>query len=345
MDKKISIIVPVYNVEEFLGRCVDSLVNQTYRNIEIILVDDKSPDKCPEICDSLAKTDSRISVVHKEQNEGLGLARNTGIENSHGDYILFIDSDDYLDLKTCEITKAALEKTNSDICCFSCADIYQEKIVYNTVVENELVFENGEIINAFLPRSIASNESGSEKEIGISANMVLYNAALFKNSSLRFVSEREYVNEDLIFRIELCRHIKKAVIIPDTLYCYFHNSGTLTTNYKKNRFEASCKVFDKVNTMIEDMDCRELFKRNIRYFMLNTMVSIKMEVANFGFSSIKTIGAICNNETLCGALKQYNISAMPPSYKLFFGALKSKHPLIVFLLVKASLLTNQKKIS
>jgi glycosyltransferase involved in cell wall biosynthesis len=345
MDKKISIIVPVYKVEEFLGRCVDSLVNQTYRNIEIILVDDKSPDKCPEICDALAKTDSRIKVIHKEKNEGLGFARNTGIDNASGDYILFIDSDDYLSLKTCEITKAKLDETKSDICCFCCADIYKDKIVNNTVTENELIFENDEIITSFLPRCIASDESSGESEIGISANMVLYKASLFETGTLRFVSEREFVNEDLLFRIELCKYVKKAIVLPDNLYFYFHNSGTLTTNYKENRFEASCKIFNKVNAMIEDLNCRELYIRNIRYLMLNTMVSIKMEVAKYGFSSIKTIKEICNSETLIDALKQYNISDMPTSYKLFFNKLKAKRAFAVFILVKASLLTNRKKIS
>ena len=80
MSKKISIIVPVYNVEKYLERCVESLVNQTYQNIEIILVDDKSPDSSGALCDELAKKDERIRVFHKEKNEGLGFARNTGIE-------------------------------------------------------------------------------------------------------------------------------------------------------------------------------------------------------------------------------------------------------------------------
>ena len=187
MDKKISIIVPVFNVEKYLNRCVESLVNQTYKNIEIILVDDYSTDSSPLLCDELAKTDERIKVVHKEKNEGLGFARNTGIENSSGDYILFIDSDDYFDLKTCETTKAKLEKSDSDICCFCCADVYKDKTTKNTAIENELVFENGEIITSFLPRCIASNESGSESEIGISANMVLYKASVFRRlPSFRF---------------------------------------------------------------------------------------------------------------------------------------------------------------
>lgn len=98
---KFSIIVPVYKVEKYLDRCVQSLLNQTYGNIEIILVDDGSPDSCPAMCDRYREQDSRVKAVHKE-NGGLSDARNKGMECADGDYILFVDSDDYIELDTCQ---------------------------------------------------------------------------------------------------------------------------------------------------------------------------------------------------------------------------------------------------
>ena len=95
-SEKISIIVPVYKVEEYICECIDSLINQTYQNIEVLLVDDGSPDRCPEICDEYAKKDSRINVIHKE-NGGVSSARNAGLDAATGDYIAFVDSDDYVD--------------------------------------------------------------------------------------------------------------------------------------------------------------------------------------------------------------------------------------------------------
>ena len=92
----ISVIVPVYKVEQYLDKCVESIVNQTYRNLEIILVDDGSPDNCPAMCDGWAKRDYRIKVIHKA-NGGLSDARNAGIEVAQGEYICFVDSDDYLE--------------------------------------------------------------------------------------------------------------------------------------------------------------------------------------------------------------------------------------------------------
>ena len=94
MNPLISVIVPVYKVEKYLNKCVQSIVNQTYKNLEIILVDDGSPDNCPEMCDEWAKKDSRIKVIHQE-NAGLAEARNSGISVATGEFFMFIDSDDY----------------------------------------------------------------------------------------------------------------------------------------------------------------------------------------------------------------------------------------------------------
>lgn len=117
MDKVISIIVPVYNVEEFLDECVQSIVDQTYENLEIILVDDGSKDNSPALCDAWAEKDARIKVVHK-QNGGLSDARNRGIEEATGDYIYFIDSDDYIDKTMCQRVMEQFRHSDADMVAF-----------------------------------------------------------------------------------------------------------------------------------------------------------------------------------------------------------------------------------
>ena len=102
MNPMISVIVPIYNVEKYLARCVDSIVNQTYKNLEIILVDDGSPDRCPQMCDDYAEKDSRIKVIHKK-NGGLSDARNAGMAVATGEYISFIDSDDWIETSMFEL--------------------------------------------------------------------------------------------------------------------------------------------------------------------------------------------------------------------------------------------------
>lgn len=114
MDKLISIIVPIYKVENYIHKCIDSLVNQTYKNIEIILVDDGSPDNCGKICDKYANRDERIKVIHKE-NGGLSAARNDGMDICRGEYIMFVDSDDYISYSFCEDLMNAIVENDADI--------------------------------------------------------------------------------------------------------------------------------------------------------------------------------------------------------------------------------------
>ena len=121
--EKISVIVPVYKVEKYLQRCIESIINQTYKNLEIILIDDGSPDNCGIICDEYAKKDNRIKVIHKE-NGGLSDARNAGLDIATGEYIAFVDSDDYIALNMFETLHSLMIKDNSDmaLCEILCVD-------------------------------------------------------------------------------------------------------------------------------------------------------------------------------------------------------------------------------
>ena len=110
----ISIIVPIYNVEDYLKRCIDSILGQTYKNLEVILVDDGSPDKCGKICEEYKLIDSRIKVIHKK-NGGLSSARNNGLDIATGDFIGFVDSDDYIERNMYESLIEALNNNNADI--------------------------------------------------------------------------------------------------------------------------------------------------------------------------------------------------------------------------------------
>jgi len=123
----ITVIVPVYNVELYLKKCIDSIVNQTYRNLEIILVDDGSTDSCPKICDEYAKKDTRITVYHKE-NGGLSDARNYGIDRSTGAFLTFIDSDDYIDNTYVKYLYGLLNKYNTKISSCLCKIVFKDKI-------------------------------------------------------------------------------------------------------------------------------------------------------------------------------------------------------------------------
>lgn len=123
MNHKVSIIVPVYNVEKYIHKCIDSILAQTYRNLEIILVDDGSPDNCGKICDEYASNDNRIIVIH-QKNGGLSAARNAGLNKSTGNFIVFVDSDDYLEISAIEDCIHYIKTNNYDILIFNWYDVY-----------------------------------------------------------------------------------------------------------------------------------------------------------------------------------------------------------------------------
>jgi glycosyltransferase involved in cell wall biosynthesis len=127
-NEKVSIIIPVYGVEKFLDRCLKSIVNQTYKNLEIVLVDDGSKDNSGNICDSWGKKDNRIKVIH-QKNKGLSGARNTGLRNISGTYFFAIDSDDYLDLNAVKYLVRAIEETGSDVAIFKYSLTFNQKMI------------------------------------------------------------------------------------------------------------------------------------------------------------------------------------------------------------------------
>ena len=141
---KVSIISPMYNVEKYLKKCLESYVNQTLIDIEIILVDDGSPDNSGKIADEYAKRDSRIRVIHKK-NAGVSAARNDGLSIAKGEYVIFCDSDDWMNENACEILYSAAKKNNADI---SIADVYMAYSNKNIAVQ----FYKDQFLDIFLPK-------------------------------------------------------------------------------------------------------------------------------------------------------------------------------------------------
>lgn len=142
MDRSVSIIVPVYKVEKYLSRCIKSIISQTYRNLEIILIDDGSPDNCPQICDEFAEIDCRIKVLH-QSNMGLSKARNKGLEICTGEFIAFVDSDDFINIHVIERWVRLLERYNADMVVGKHANYYGEKDSEDLI---KLLFKDSQVI-------------------------------------------------------------------------------------------------------------------------------------------------------------------------------------------------------
>ena len=208
MDKLISIIVPVYNVEQYIKRCLDSISRQTYKKIEIIIIDDGSKDASADICERCAMADSRIIFIKKE-NEGAGYTRNIGIDVAKGDYIFFVDSDDYI-MPNCieRLLKVALEE-NADI--VKCSWIEGKEDNYNVIPKKKKykIYSN---IHAFYTR-----------EMNIAVHGKLYRNSII--GDIRYPKETTY--DDEFFTYKLIYNASKIVILDEPYYYYYFNPNSI----------------------------------------------------------------------------------------------------------------------
>lgn len=215
METAISVIVPIYRVEKYLPACIDSILNQTFTDFELILVDDGSPDRCPEICDETAKRDARVRVIH-QANQGLSAARNAGIEAARGAWLSFVDSDDYIAPQFYEKLYQTAQRTDAD--CVMCS------------VQN--VDESGKLIDSALMRVADEVKTGQEvlRKIGrddvtpyLTAWNKLYRRKLF--NTLRYPAGRQ--NEDVFVFAELFCQVQRAVCVAEPLYFYRKRIGSI----------------------------------------------------------------------------------------------------------------------
>jgi glycosyltransferase involved in cell wall biosynthesis len=253
----ITIIVPIYNVEKYLHKCILSITSQTYKNLEIILVDDGSPDNCPAICDQYAINDSRIKVIHKI-NGGLSSARNAGLDIATGKYVLFVDSDDSITEECIEVLYDSLKKTNSQIAVGNILIVNSEDFPQrNEMVLNEMVqvlSSKEAILNIY-------TEGLKLQFITVWGN--LYEMDLFK--TLRFPEGK--INEDEFLNYKLFYLSKRIVYTPSKIYNYLIRiDSIMKSNYSLNRLD-----------FLEALEERILFFENLTEF------KILSETLNFYF--------------------------------------------------------------
>lgn len=206
MKKLVSIIIPVFRTEKYISRCIDSIKKQTYQNIEIILVDDGSDDQAPQLCDRFAEEDYRIKVLHKE-NGGLSSARNAGIDAVHGEYISFVDSDDYIEEDMIETLLSAIEKNNAELAMVRYQEVKSSIPEKDTSVYREEIYVGEKVEAAFHLLKVDSVCVGLYKKKCI--------------GDTRFPIGK--TSEDIVFNFEIFKKCCSFVYIPIKKYYYYHN--------------------------------------------------------------------------------------------------------------------------
>lgn len=332
MDIKLSIIVPVYKAEAYLERCVASLQNQTLREIEIILVDDGSPDACPVICDRFAEEDARIRVIHKE-NQGAGMARNAALALAQGEYIGFVDSDDFVELDMYETLWRAAKAYNADL-----------------VLSGEFNYENGdtgETKHCFARPEVFEGAAGRKKLLlgtagaepeeaedsrySPSNTSKIFKTEIVRDNKLRFLSECAILSEDMLFLLDFIPHIERAVGIPGAFYHYCRNEQSVSKGFEDGRMK-------KIRAFGEEMECRlnkqlpeceyrlyldRQYQAQIRFFTVQEIANARacgMAEAELN----RRLKDIVNDVRLCAVLRRYPWRRLPLKQAVFAFALRFK---------------------
>ena len=262
MDKTVSVILPIYNVEKYLERAVESVNNQTYTNLEIILVDDGSTDSSGTICDEMSLRDNRIKVIHK-QNGGVSDARNVGKSIATGQYILFIDPDDFINEKMIEILVNNIQAYDADVSCCQYMDVYDNNSFpqYSDVRTKKLInreeFLKEYLYDTYITASVCTKLM--KREI---------------SDKIDFPVGKVY--EDAFYHLELAKTADRFICITKPLYYYYHRTNSITTKpYRKENMYA-IEAYNNYLRYIEDTYEGKL-KKSLRKSALFRLIH-----ANFG---------------------------------------------------------------
>lgn len=262
MGDKISVIVPIYKVEDYLHRCIDSIINQTYTNLEIILVDDGSPDNCPMICDEYAEKDSRIRVVHKK-NGGLSDARNAGLDIATGEYIMFIDSDDFVDIEMMESMMRNMIDKNVDMVVCNIKYVYEDREVvkYN---QSDRILDRYEAMEEYLKDGVVQAVAWNK----------LYKKSLINN--MRYKVGK--TNEDEFFTYKVVDKTDKIYYNSRPFYNYIQRDSSIMGKYSLKRLDGVEASYERLNFIKEKYPT--LYEKEKKTFLNLCIYSYQMILKN-----------------------------------------------------------------
>ena len=314
MNSLISVIVPVYNAENYLDRCIKSIINQKYKELEIILVDDGSKDNSLEICKSYANKDNRIYVIHKE-NAGVSAARNTGIEAATGDYIAFVDSDDYIDENMYFNMMQKASEYNCDLVMCDC---------YKVRGNNKSIFTH-DIRSGFYNKEQLYKEYfdkllmlGSINYPATISNWVLLiKRDIFKENNLRYPEGIKY-SEDLLLGSQVMYYVNRFYYLKGQCYYYYiDNPSSATNTYYEKKWDNFLELYNKIDRFFskkEDFDFTNQINYCLLFFIYNSIGDIYGSNDNL-FEKRRKILKILNDKHVCEMFKAIDIDKLNISNK------------------------------
>lgn len=333
MNDLISIIVPVYNVEQYIDKCITSIINQSYKNIEIILVDDGSTDNSGKICDKYKEKDTRISVKHKT-NEGVSSARNYGIESAKGKWICFIDADDWIDDNYCEIMHDTAIKYNADV--VLCG--------YNRVTPSKTEkINNDDIITEVNSREYLINSLNPQTGYGF-CHMKIYCKDIIKD--IRF-KEKMQVGEDAFFNEQISKNIKKAIFLNKSIYNYRINANSVVRKFDinyVNKYKESMKINKEfiIKNYKDDINIIQNLYNFIAFHVLLIAVNYCFNNENPRKDKTNLLKEICNYQEFYDGIKKCNYEKLSTTRKITLFTIKHRLYILTSLICKYRQKKNKK---
>lgn len=341
MDNKISIIVPVYNGEKYLNTCLNSLSNQTYRNIEIICVNDGSTDNSKKILKEFKNKDSRFKIIN-QKNAGVSSARNKGNEYVTGKFIMYLDSDDWIDPEACQVALNELLASKADVILWTYTREFGERSAPKYIFEEKRVVFKENNMDKLRQRFFGL--VGNELQHPENADSVvpvwgkLYKSSLILNNNIKFIDTKIVgTSEDALFNIEVFRHVKKAIYIEKFFNHYRKtNETSFTTGYKKELPNQWNQLFTIMANYIKDENLNKTYTEALNNRIVLSIIGLGLnEVKSNNKISLKfkNIKSIISSPKYKKAIEGFNLNYLPFHWKVFFFATKHKITFVVYFML------------
>lgn len=328
----ISIIIPVYNAEKYLPQCLDSIIHQTYSNLEIICINDASTDGSLKILNQFAQGDRRVYVVDKP-NEGVSRARNSGLQMATGQYVMFVDADDWIDADTCEKSLAAMDNNQADIVMWSYVSEYGTSRSPKTIFPENCVFDRREVLNKLHRRLIGIvAEELEHPELADSISPVwgkLYKRSLIEQSGATFIDLAEIgTYEDGMFNLETFFYANKVVYLKQCLYHYRrNNTASVTSGYREELFDLWQNLYQRMAQYIQEKKLPPIYEEALHNRIALSLLGLGLNITESDYSigkKMTLLKEILNDGRYRAAYKQMNFSYFPIHWKVFYGFAKHR---------------------